>query len=140
MLAQSLGSRFISIPHMRLRNSFHKDVLFTLTKDHTRFVNLEPWVHVIFYICTLHQTTFLHWMREKHWRIFCASCNISNFLRPLTDVAICLNMKVAGGEIYLYVCAIYLRCNPQNIHAQIFHIILGYQLSQDSYKGDLVTN
>ena len=54
MLAQSLGSRFISIPHMRLRNSFHKDVLFTLTKDHTRFVNLEPWVHVIFYICTLH--------------------------------------------------------------------------------------
>ena len=31
-----------------------------------------------------------------------------NVLGLLTEAAICLNMKVAGGEIYLYVSPIYL--------------------------------
>ena len=45
-----------------------------------------------------------------------------NVLGLLTEVAICLNMKVAGGEIYLYVSPIYL-LQPTK-YSQTFSFIL----------------
>ena len=46
----------------------------------------------------------------------------SSIFRLLTEVAICLNMRVAGGKIYLYVWAIYL-LQPTK-YSQKFLIVL----------------
>ena len=148
MLAESLGRRFISIHHLRLKHSlrnwttsfyqkcllfakenikrsyhdnarglydkivtvscaFYNFTFYTQFKIKCQIVNCNMlcFSPVSFYSkCLLFIFNFHHFEREKKNILV----HIPNVLWRLTGVAICLNMKVAAGEIYLYVCPVYL--------------------------------